>query len=82
MNRFGQIADELSELIEELETPALKPDSTALRRALQRAFVQACLAEQAMRRREEPPRDAQKPPQSERRSVKVRVKGVQPRRRL
>jgi hypothetical protein len=53
MNRFGEMADELSELIEELEASPFQQDAIALCGALQRAFVHACLADQKMRRLEE-----------------------------
>lgn len=49
MNRFGEIADELTELIEELDQPELAKEAAALKLALQRAFTKACLAERAYR---------------------------------
>ncbi len=51
MNRFGEIADELTDLVIELEEPRYEADAQALLRALQRAFDQACLAERVVRRR-------------------------------
>jgi hypothetical protein len=53
MNRFGEIADELTELIEELDQPGLSRDARALKAALQRAFAKACEAERAMRLKEQ-----------------------------
>jgi hypothetical protein len=53
MTRFGEIADELTELIEDLGRAPMAQDSEPLRAALQRAFVQACLAERTVRRRSE-----------------------------
>jgi hypothetical protein len=52
MNRFGEIADELTELIEELEQPGLAAEAAALRAALQRAFGRACEADRARRTKE------------------------------
>jgi hypothetical protein len=49
MNRFGEIADELTDLIEELEAPGLASESKALRAALARAFSKACEAERVLR---------------------------------
>jgi hypothetical protein len=51
MNRFGEIADELTDLIEEMEGPELAQEGRALKAALERAFVRACEAERALRRR-------------------------------
>ena len=52
MNRLGEIADELTELIEELEQSNLAGETGALRAALQRAFAKACEAERVQRRKE------------------------------
>ena len=49
MNRFGEIADELTELIEELEGSDLADRAGPLAAALERAYVQACLAERRLR---------------------------------
>jgi hypothetical protein len=53
MNRFGEIADELTELMEELDHPDLAPDAKRLLAALERAFARACEAERALRLRHE-----------------------------
>jgi hypothetical protein len=53
MNRFGEIADELTELMEELEQGALSAHSKALRTALQRAADRACEAERVLRAEED-----------------------------
>jgi hypothetical protein len=53
MNRFGEIADELTDLIEELDQPLLAPEGRALKTALMRAFTKACEAERAARLRTE-----------------------------
>jgi hypothetical protein len=49
MNRFGEIADELTDLIEELELHAPLAEVKPLKAALQRAFAKACEAERALR---------------------------------
>jgi hypothetical protein len=49
MNRFGEIADELTDLIEELERESLSDESAALKLALERAFDRACEAERGLR---------------------------------
>ncbi len=49
MNRFGQIADELTDLIEELDHPDLVSGAGPLKAALQRAFAKACEAERVLR---------------------------------
>jgi hypothetical protein len=51
MNRFGEIADELTDLIEELERADLAVDGKGLKLALERAFAKACEAERAQRLR-------------------------------
>ncbi len=53
MNRFGWMAEELTSMEEALDAPPLQPYAGALRRALQRAFVEACKASRAMRHNEE-----------------------------
>jgi hypothetical protein len=53
MNRFGEIADELTELIEELDRPNLAVEAAALKVALERAFAKACVAERALRLKQE-----------------------------
>jgi len=53
MNRFGEIADELTDLIEELDQADLAQDGGALKLILERAFIKACEAERAMRRKAE-----------------------------
>jgi hypothetical protein len=53
MNRFGEIADELTDLIEELDQADLAQDGAALKLVLERAFIKACEAERALRRRAE-----------------------------
>jgi len=60
MNRFGEIADELNELIEELERGPLAARSKALRSALQRAADRACEAERVLRAEEEAQPEAPK----------------------
>jgi hypothetical protein len=49
MNRFGEIADELTDLIEELDHPDLADFAQPLRQALERAFIRACEAERRVR---------------------------------
>jgi len=49
MHRFGEIADELTDLIEELELPTYRDDARVLIKDLQRAFHSACLADRAVR---------------------------------
>lgn len=49
MNCFGEIADELTDLIEELDQPRLASEGRALKAALMRAFAKACEAERAAR---------------------------------
>ena len=53
MNRFGEIADELTDLIEELEQSHLAADGKGLKLALERAFAKACQAERLVRERQE-----------------------------
>jgi ATP/maltotriose-dependent transcriptional regulator MalT len=53
MNRFGEIADELTELMEELEQGPLSAQAKALKAALQRAVDRACEAERLLRAEEE-----------------------------
>jgi len=53
MNRFGEIADELTELMEELEQGALSAQAKALKTALQRAVDRACEAERVLRGEED-----------------------------
>jgi hypothetical protein len=50
MNRFGEIADELTDLIEELDDPRLAEAAGPLQTALERAFARACEAERALRK--------------------------------
>jgi hypothetical protein len=54
MNRFGEIADELTELMEELEQGPLSAQAKALKAALQRAVYRACEAERVLRAEEHP----------------------------
>ena len=70
MNRFGEIADELTELIEELEQGALSAQAKALKMALQRAVDRACEAERVLRVEE----DAQ--PRAPRRARRVQGGGA------
>ncbi|MGE0046810.1 MAG: hypothetical protein AB7J28_15195 [Hyphomonadaceae bacterium] len=51
MDHFGWIADELTWLEETLDDPKYSEQSPALKRALQRAFVEACKAGRAHRHR-------------------------------
>lgn len=53
MNRFGEIADELTDLLEELDRPELAGEGRRLKGALQKAFARACEAERTMRQRAE-----------------------------
>jgi hypothetical protein len=53
MNRFGEIADELTDLIEEMERSDIAADGKALKLVLERAFAKACEAERALRLRQE-----------------------------
>lgn len=49
MNRFGEIADELTDILEELEQADLAPEAKRLKAALERAFLRACEAERSLR---------------------------------
>lgn len=49
MNRFGQIADDLTDIVCDLEASAHAIVAAPLVRALQRAFREACLADKVMR---------------------------------
>lgn len=49
MNRFGEIADDLTDMLEELERAELAPEARLLKTALERAFVRACEAERSLR---------------------------------
>jgi len=53
MNRFGEIADELTDLIEEMDQPHLAAEAEGLKIALERAFAKACEAERVLRRKQE-----------------------------
>lgn len=53
MNRFGEIADELTDLIEELDSPELAAEAKRLKVALERAFARACEAERSLRQKTE-----------------------------
>lgn len=53
MDYFGRLADELIEIIEELERPAYLADSEGLRRALDKAVAKANLAARVRRKRRE-----------------------------
>ena len=53
MEYFGRLADELIEIIEELERPTYLADSEALRRALDKAVAEANLAGRVRRKRRE-----------------------------
>lgn len=45
------MADELTDMLEELERNDLAPDAKRLKAALERAFVRACEAERSLRQR-------------------------------
>jgi hypothetical protein len=49
VHRYGELADELTEIIEELEGPAFKVTSKPLVMQLQRAFNAACQLEREAR---------------------------------
>jgi len=51
MDYFGRLADDLIEIIEELERPAYAADSEALRRALEKAVGEANRAARVRRKR-------------------------------
>jgi hypothetical protein len=51
MNRFGEIADEITIMIEDLMDPGGSIESLALGRTLKRAYTQACLADIEARHR-------------------------------
>lgn len=51
MDHFGWIADKVTLFEESLEQPPYAEHSVALRRALQRAFIEACKAGRIYRRR-------------------------------
>jgi hypothetical protein len=53
MNRYGEIADELTELVEELDGPDAPREVRLLKAALQRAFARACEAERMLRLQEQ-----------------------------
>ncbi|MEW6595951.1 MAG: hypothetical protein AB1429_00460 [Pseudomonadota bacterium] len=55
MNRFGRIADDLTEIVCDLETSAQAAIAAPLVRALQRAFREACLADKVVRDNEDQP---------------------------
>jgi hypothetical protein len=61
MNRFGEIADELTDLIEEMERSGLAADGRAVKLALERAFAKACEAERSLRLRQEAAPKAARP---------------------
>jgi len=61
MNRFGEIADELTELIEEIERSDMAVEGKALKLALERAFAKACEAERVLRARAETQPKAARP---------------------
>ena len=52
MNIFGRIADELTDLIEEIENSPAAKSTLTLQRTLQRAFAEACYADRAERERQ------------------------------
>jgi len=74
MNRFGEIADELTDLIEEIEQSDLSIDGEQLKLALQRAFAKACQAERTLRERAE----AEPAPAPQRRRANARPEPQQP----
>lgn len=49
MNEFGYIADDLTFLEERLDSPDLAGYAAGLKRALQKAFIEACKASREMR---------------------------------
>ena len=51
MDYFGRLADDLIEIIEDLERPAYAGDSEALRRALRKAVEEANRAARVRRKR-------------------------------
>lgn len=51
MDHFGRLADDLIEIIEELERPSYSADSGALRRALEKAVEEANCAARVRRKR-------------------------------
>lgn len=53
MNEFGLIADDLTMLEERLESADLTKYARSLRRAVHRAYLEACKAGRAMRHDEE-----------------------------
>jgi hypothetical protein len=53
MNKFGQLADDLTDMIEELEASEHADLATPLCRALQRAFIKACELDRLLRKRHE-----------------------------
>jgi|688.fasta_scaffold1277931_2 hypothetical protein len=55
MNRFGQIADDLTDIVCDLEVSAHAVVAAPLVRALQRAFREACLADKVVRDHEDQP---------------------------
>jgi hypothetical protein len=55
MNRFGRIADDLTEIVCDLEASAQAAIAAPLVRALQRAFREACLADKVVRGTETEP---------------------------
>jgi hypothetical protein len=51
MDYFGRLADDLVEIIEELERPVYAADSEGLRRVLERAVAEANVAARVRRKR-------------------------------
>ncbi|MCC7268912.1 MAG: hypothetical protein IT546_16440 [Caulobacteraceae bacterium] len=51
MDYLGRLADDLTEIIEELERPVYLADSEALRRALEKAVAEANRAARTRRKR-------------------------------
>jgi hypothetical protein len=76
MNRFGEIADELTDLIEELDQLGLASEANgqALKAALMRAFAKACEAERATRLKAEREPLAEKRRACARRPVRAEAK--------
>ena len=53
MDHFGRLADELTDVIEELDRPEYAADAVALQRALRKAVEEANIACRARRKRRE-----------------------------
>ena len=76
MNRYGELADELTDMIEEMEAPGRREEARVLVRHLQRAFQETCMLDRQVRHRALAKADASAPVPAEARvEEKVRAAG-------